>query len=252
MLDTAFKQKNAKAVTKRRRKIICNFGSVGLWNHPTSGIYFDRRTPMNQPRSVLSALGLLLVFVFGTAEAFAQPSEPLPPQAEPNFEVVLQVILGSDDASQKGDLPPSLSGVARQLKNNFAFSNYRLVNTYLGRVANTGNFEYKSVANILGQESAMDSPSFLDWRLGRLRSVETAGSRSVFSVESFRFGARVPIRFTNFTGEAPAQVVNYESVGVSLDKLNLTANTAALVGTLTLPKTSGTMFLVLTVRPIEY
>lgn len=209
---------------------------------------------MNQPRSILSALGLLLVFIFSTAEAFAQPSAPLPPQAEPNFEVVLQVILGSDDATQKGDLPPSLSGVARQLKNNFTFSNYRLVNTYLGRVANTGNFEYKSVANILGQESEMDSPSFLDWRLGRLRSVETAGSRAVFSVESFRFGARVPVRFTNFTGEAgkPPQVVNYESVGVSLDKLNLTANTAALVGTLTLPKTSGTMFLVLTVRPIEY
>lgn len=208
---------------------------------------------MNQQRSILSPLGLFILCVVGSAAVFAQPSGPAP-QAEPNFEVVLQVILGSNDAAQKSDMPQNLSGVARQLKNNFTFSNYRLVNTYLGRVANTGNFEYKSVANILGQESEMDSPSFLDWKLGRLRSVENAGGRASFSVESFRFGARVPVRFTNFrdeTGKAP-QTISYESVGLNLDKLNLTENIPAVVGTLTLPKTSGTMFLVLTVRAAEY
>ncbi len=204
---------------------------------------------MNQLRSIFSALGILIICL---SSVFAQSADSQP-QIETNYEVILQVILGTSETAQKSDLPQNLSGIAGQLKNTFPFSNYRLVNTYLGRVANTGNFEYKSVSNIVGQESEQDSPSFLDWRLGRLRTAANAGRRTSFYVDGFKFGARVPIRFTNFkdeSGKSP-QVINYESVGLNLDKLNLTESTPALVGTLTLPKTTGTMFLVLTVKPVK-
>lgn len=170
-------------------------------------------------------------------------------QIEPNYEAVLHVVLGLGDASQNNVLPQSLSGVSKQLNANFAFSNLKLINTYFGRVANTGNFDYKGISNVFGQEQESESPSFLDWRIVGLREQTEAG-RTAFQIGSFRFGARVPLKTASFEDKngKSQSIINYESLGLSLDKLNVPVNTPTLIGTLSLPKTSGTMFLVLTVK----
>lgn len=203
---------------------------------------------MNQLKWIFAAA--LLFTCFFSISTSAQ-TDPAP--IESNYEAILQVVLGSSEATQKGDLPPSLNDVSRQLKTNFSFPNYKLVNTYIGRLANTGNLEYKSLSNIYGLEQESDSPSFLDWRLVGLRSVSGAGGRKAFNVQHFRFGARVPIRFTNpadASGKAPT-IVNYESLGLTLDKTSVPENSPTLIGTLSLPKTTGTVFLVLTVKPVD-
>jgi len=46
-------------------------------------------------------------------------------------------------------------------------------------------------------------------------------------------------------------VLNYEAVGLNMNRVSLPENKPTLIGTLSLPKTTGTMFLVLTVRPTE-
>jgi hypothetical protein len=142
-------------------------------------------------------------------------------------------------------LPASLSGISKQLKGNFSFSNYHLANTFLGRVSNTGNVEYKSVSNILGQETDAEAATFFEWSMGNFRSYQNG-----FQARSFRFGARVPVRTGTVKDAAgvASPVINYEGVGVTMSTIGLPANTPTLIGTISLPKTAGTIFLVATVR----
>ena len=71
-----------------------------------------------------------------------------------------------------------------------------------------------------------------------------------FQARSFRFGARVPVRVgtTRDSAGAVTPVVNYEPVGLTMNMIGLPANTPTLIGTISLPKTTGTIFLVATVR----
>jgi hypothetical protein len=165
-------------------------------------------------------------------------------QIEPSYEAVLQVVIGSDQA---GELPQGLAPITRQLRSNFGFSGYRLANTFIGRFSPGGSLEYKSVADIFGQPQDSAVPTFLDWTMGRLRVAQDERGQTMIQAEPFRFGARVPVR----VGQPNAEAVNYETVGLTTMRLGLPAGRPTLVGTLSLPKTSGTMFLVLTVRPAD-
>jgi hypothetical protein len=196
---------------------------------------------MNQSKRYFSFLVLPLLALILVPEASAQPDI----QLEPSYEVALHVVIGSNDAGARNDLPANLSSISKYLKGNFSFSNYRLANTFLGRISNTGNVEYKSVSNILGQETDAESQTFLEWSMGNFRALPNG-----FQARSFRFGARVPVRtgtFKDGTGTLNS-VVNYESVGLTMSVIGLPANTPTLVGTISLPKTAGTIFLVATIK----
>ena len=183
--------------------------------------------------------------------SLAQPDARM--QAEPSYEVVLQVVAGSNDAAQKNNLPQNLAAVAKNLRNNFSFANYRLSNTYIGRVANTGNLEYKTVASGFGQSPNAETPSFLEWSLGNLRNLPDPNGRRSIQLQPFRFGARMPIVTGSYKddGGKMNSVINYESIGISLQRVSLPENAPTLVGTLSTPKADETIFLVLTVRPVE-
>lgn len=204
---------------------------------------------MNQPKKILSIIFVAAVVVFGGRISFAQGESKS--ARESSFEAMLYVVLGSDEAAQGAELPKSLSPVTKQLRDNFAFGNYRLLNTYVGRVANNGSLEYKSVSSLPGPERELDSPSFLEWQLNGLRSSDATVGNDLLLMQMFRFGARVPIKFTNVNDAGKTtQAINYESVGLNVNRLSLTQNSPTLIGTISLPRTSGTVFLVLAVRPV--
>ncbi len=204
---------------------------------------------MIRPRQIYSFTLFFSICLICVSATLAQTDPRF--QIEPNYEAVLQVVLGSGEAAQNGSLPQSLSGISRQLKTNFAFTNYKLVNTYLFRIANTGNLDYKSFADIYAQESGTDTPSFLEWRLIGLRSAPNNAGQKVFQVQSFKFGSRVPIKSAGIREDGKSTAtVSYESIGLTLDKISFNENSPTLIGTLSLPKTDGTMFLVLTVKPV--
>jgi hypothetical protein len=168
---------------------------------------------------------------------------PQPP-VESSFDVSLQLIVGSDDGGRGTNVPGDLSGVTKQIKGSFGFSNYRLASTFLGRISNGGSFEYRSVNNIFGlQSAATHRQTFLEWSLGRFRVVPTQKGQGA-QAEAFRFGARVPVF-------ADANNVNYEPIGVTVGRFVLEQDTPTLIGTLSLPGTSGTIFLVMTVRSAD-
>lgn len=203
---------------------------------------------MNQPKKILSIIFVAAVVVFGGRISFAQGESKS--ARETSYEAMLYVVLGSDEAAQGAELPKSLLPVTKQIRDNFVFGNYRLLNTYVGRVANNGSLEYKSVSSLPGPERELDSPSFLEWQLNGLRSSDSAVGNDLLLMQMFRFGARVPIKITATENGKTNQAINYESVGLNVSRLSVAPNSPTLIGTITLPRTAGTVFLVLAVRPV--
>jgi hypothetical protein len=68
----------------------------------------------------------------------------------------------------------------------------------------------------------------------------------VIVAQPFRFGARVPIRVAE-PGK-PGAAINYESIGLTINRVSFRENVPTLLGTISLPRTAGTLFIVLTVR----
>lgn len=204
---------------------------------------------MNQPLTGRRSAFAITVMLILSASILAQT----PTQVEPSYNISLQLIIGSNDAQNRGDLPAELNNVSRQLKSSFAFTNYRLASTFLGRISNTGNFEYKSTSNIFGQESSGATQSFIEWSAIQFRAMPNAAGQTGFQTQSFRFGARVPVLIAERKDEGGKvqPVFNYEQIGLNLSKVGLSQNTPTLIGTLNLPGTSGTIFLVMTVRSAD-
>ena len=169
---------------------------------------------------------------------------------EPSYDVILQVVIGGDE---KGGtkLPNNLDGIAKQLKANYQFNDYKLANTYVGRIANQGNFEFKSLTNMFGRPAEAETPSFLEWSIAGMRTGASTSGKNDIYFNVFRFGARIPVR-TGYTKDDSAKqfpVVNYEAIGLSSARLTLAESTPTLIGSLSLPTSDNAMFLVLTLKP---
>ncbi len=203
---------------------------------------------MNSLKRIFSLLSLSSIFLICIATAFGQAEAKL--QAEPNYDAILHVVVASSEPGQSDSLPQSLSSVSKQLRSDFGVTNFKLLNTYLGRMTNSGSLEYKGVSNAYAPVQESDTLTFLDWNLTGMKSLQNAAGQSVFQFQAFRFGARVPIKTSSFkddSGKVNA-VYNYESIGLTLQRMSVVENSPTLVGTLSQPRTNGTIFLILTVR----
>lgn len=196
---------------------------------------------MNLTKLLFTALLAATFVSFAAMASSAQTDDRNRP--EPNFQIALHLIVGGTVGAAKGELPASLAAVARQIRSAVPYPSYRLASTYIGRVGNTGNFEYKSVADLLGK-SQSDPATFLEWSVGNIRLVG-----SDYQAQSFRFGARVPVRsmIPSTDGSKLNQIVNYEPIGLSFQRVGVSENVPTLLGTLTLPQSGETLFLVMTV-----
>lgn len=197
------------------------------------------RTANDAVRWVL-AVGFVVTCV---VSALGQSDKP----SGPSYEVSLQFVMGTSDGG-KSELPANLSAIGKELKNNFGTADYRVAGMLLGRVGHNGKYEYRSVSNIFGMENASATPTFLEWTITEARGAASDKGRN-FEGSTFRFGARVPI--LGARDEAGKPSVNYEQVGVNAQRFSFAENTPTLIGTLSLPNTPGTVFLVVTARATE-
>jgi hypothetical protein len=200
---------------------------------------------MSQPfRAVRVFLFVCLFAVLGLYTPAQTPNI----SSAAGYDAILNILIGSNNAVTGAEIPRSLSPVQRQLRDNFAFTNYRLTNTLFSRVATAGAVEYKSVSDVLGKESGELPPTFIDWAF-QLRPPEAVeGDRLLLNM--FRFGARVPINISRSKGPdgQSTGVINYESVGLTTQRMTLPVGKPALIGTVSLPGTAGTLFIVMTLR----
>jgi hypothetical protein len=189
----------------------------------------------------------LLMIAVSAANVLAQ-NESRQPQAAPSYEVILQLLVASNNAAGKANLPPSLANVVKKLKTNYSFADYRLATTFLQRTSDS--VEYKSLLNDFYQSVDKSYPVFSDWSLRNLRNLPAPNGRNVIQFESFRFGARVPLGSRDESGKS-ASGVNYESIGISTTRFNLSENEPTVIGSLATSKPDELMFLVLTVKAAE-
>jgi hypothetical protein len=203
---------------------------------------------MNKPKFIFKVF--LFLLSLSAANVFAQ-TDNKPSPADSCYEVVLQILVASNNAGEKSPLPPSLANVVKKLKTNYSFSDYRLATTFLQRTSNS--IEYKSLLNDFNQNTEKSFPVFSEWSLRNLRGVPNSSGRNSIQFESFRFGARVPI-VANVRDESgktsPAGVV-YESIGITTVRFSLSENEPTIIGSLATSKPDELMFLVLTVKPAE-
>jgi hypothetical protein len=204
---------------------------------------------MKERKILFKTLFVVLIAAAASLGVYGQ-SDGRP--VEPSYEVSLQLIVGSNDPAAKPEVPANLSNISKQLRSSFAFTNYRLAGTFLGRITNSGNFEYKSTTNMFGQESEKTRPTFLDWSLLDLRNGPTSSGKRGFQAQVFRLGARVPVTVSKVSDNGVANsIIQYESIGLNLSKVGIAENAPTLIGTLNLPGADGTVFLVMTVRNAE-
>lgn len=189
---------------------------------------------MNQPKKTF-LLAAFFIFCLSLTASFAQT--PTNKTSEPSFDVILQIVVASNEASGKSDIAPSLSGIVKKLKTEFSFSNYFLASTSIQRIANRGNAESRSVSYITEKNLAV----FSEWVTNGLESAIDDQGRETIQVQNFRFGQRVPIISLNNS---------YEQLGFTT-KFSLLKNTPTVIGSLTTSKPDELMFLILTVKSTE-
>lgn len=199
---------------------------------------------MNKPKIRFLIFTFLTVGLFGSTFSFAQADSKPQQQAEPSYEVVLQILTASNVAADNKSVPQTLSGVVRKLKTIYPFSNYQLILTYLQRTVNTGDAQFSGVSSAAGQNQENYAPVFSEWTIGQLRSLLNERGQNSIQLQNFRFGQRVPIR-------TASNVVNYEQIGLKMTKLSLPENTPTVIGSLSTSKADELMFLVLTVKPTD-
>ena len=204
---------------------------------------------MNFSRNALYISALLLVCFACVLPAFSQAGPK--GTSEPTYEAILQVVVGSNEPASSARLPKKLSTLSTLLNENYSFSAYRLTNTIFGRVGNSGGIEYKSLTDLFGKTAEAELPTFMDWNLAGLKSSAGDGEPQSLYVQQFRFGIKVPIKIMQPSVDGKSSVGTvYESVGLTVNRVSLQENQPTMIGSISLPKSSGTVFLVLTVRSV--
>lgn len=201
---------------------------------------------MNKIKLLIAGIGVSGVLFLLPVLGFGQAA------MEPSYEVSLQIVSGSNDANLKGGLPTNLSNLSQKLKTSYTYSNYRLVETVITRMSNQGEFQYKSGTNI-GADMGNFSQSFLEMTIASLKSGLSAKGTPGFQIQSIRIGARVPVATGSKKDEDGREraIYNYEQIGNTVVKLGLGENIPTLIGSLTMPGSKETIFLVMTVKPVD-
>lgn len=204
---------------------------------------------MNKPKFIFKFFLFLFAVSALAANTFAQ-TDAKQTQADPCYEVVLQVLVASNDAAEKNPVPQTLSNVVKKLKTLYAFSDYRLTTTYLQRT--TSYIEYKSALNESAPNMDKTYPTFSEWSLKGLRNTPNPQGRNIIAFDSFRFGLRIPIPFAikEENGKTTSSV-NYENTGITTMRFSLNESEPTVIGSLAASKPGEQMFLVLTVKPAE-
>ncbi len=173
--------------------------------------------------------------------------------AETSYDIVLQILTASNSQSKKTQVQPTLSNVVKKLKSIYTFSNYRLDSTYLQRVANTGNLEFRSIANETSQNRENFNPIFSEWAIKGIQSMLNSKGKETIQFESFRFGQRVPVKTANYKDEngKSNNLVSYEQIGLTMQRFGVPENVPTIVGSLSTSNPDELLFLVLTVRSAE-
>ena len=197
---------------------------------------------MTKLKIISTTAAFFVVFLLSLTNTFAQ-TQPKP-QAETSYDVVLHILTASNNSGDKSPVPTTLSNVVKKLKTVYSFANYRLDSTFLQRIANNGNIEFRGIDNTSIQNQENSPQTFLDWTINGFQSLPNTNGQNSIQVQNFRFGQRVPIRTS--TG-----VFNYEQIGLTIQRFSMSENVPTIIGSLSTSNPNELTLLVLTVKPAQ-
>ena len=197
---------------------------------------------MTKLKIISTTAAFFVVFLLSLTNTFAQ-TQPKP-QAETSYDVVLHILTASNNSGDKSSVPTTLSNVVKKLKTVYSFANYRLDSTFLQRVANNGNIEFRGIDNTSIQNQENSPQTFLDWTINGFQSLPNTNGQNLIQVQNFRFGQRVPIR-TSDGG------INYEQIGLTIQRFSMSENVPTIIGSLSTSNPNELTLIVLTVKPAQ-
>lgn len=201
---------------------------------------------MNKPKIFVFML-ICLCFLNFSGSSFAQTETN---QAEPSYEVILQILIASNNPASKSDLPANLSETVNKFKKTFPYTEYRLISSNFQRIENKGNINYRGLLNDLSPAAGQDIIS--NWNLSSLKKETAAAGGNRVSFQRFSFDVKIPFTYISFNeSKSSVPITNHEQIGIVLQGFNVPENTPTLIGTLAMPKADETIFFILTVKPAE-
>jgi len=214
------------------------------------------RTLRLNAAALLAALTLLISCAPAHAAA-AGPEGAAPRQAPStargdnlNHEVVVQLLLASNEPAQRGALPQSLEGVVRQLRGTLQFTSYRPALTLVYRVKDDGTLDVRGVGPAPPSTAAAPSNAVTTYQLqlSRVKLETEPGGAALIVIRDLRFSLRLPLIQTRGEGAAAvSQLVGNEDTGIST-QMSMREGEPTVVSTLTTSRPDAAYVLVMTVR----
>jgi hypothetical protein len=203
-------------------------------------------------RNFLSAMLLALCLVTINLSVHAQTAQPPEAGDETNLDTQLYLIVGTNQEVDDSRLPASLDPVVRQLRATLPFKNYRLAATLINRVKNEGRLDLSWIGGPLATASGTSpalTPSFSQFAVRQVKSVQASGGQPIVQMTGFNFGARIPIQISGAIAAngAVAPTFNYERTGVSTD-ISMREGEPVIVGTLNVGPSGDAIILVVSAR----
>jgi hypothetical protein len=191
-------------------------------------------------RGVVAPLLLMALIALLTAiPTFGQERE--------SFDAHFYVLMASNDASKRSELPAPVDSAIRQFRESLPYRNYRLITTLVGRFRDRGALELSGVTppNLIGPSNA-NRPVFYAFTLMPRAEPSSEPTRSI-NLETVRFGIRLPvIEGMNPAGpNTPATpILSYQSLELKTG-ISIREGVPAVVGSLTTGQPDEQLVLVL-------
>jgi hypothetical protein len=206
-------------------------------------------TSMKKLRNLCSFAACLVVVVSASTIVLSQGSKP-PTAAVKNLDVQLHLLLASNDAGEKSNLPQSLDPIVRQLKSSLSFSNFRLATNFVNRVKDGGTLESRGLiaSNVFLPVTTNPVPqTAYEFTLTNIKLDDDLTS---VDIPRFRFGLSIPVitGMTHGEGNVPATpAINYQPASINTE-MTLTEGTPTVVGTMNTTRSDQMLILVITVK----
>ena len=189
-----------------------------------------------------------------SAEASPASSQGDKKDDETNLDTQLYLLVATNNPVEDGRLPASLDPLVKQLRTSLPFKNYRLAATLINRVKSEGHLSLRWIGGPLMATAAASNatPSFNEFKVGRVRVSTNAAGQTIVRMEGFTFGARIPIQSgTAIASNGPAApIINYENTGLNTD-ISMREGEPVIVGTLNVGPSGDAIILVMSARRTE-
>ncbi|HUF03767.1 MAG TPA: hypothetical protein VMM38_06285 [Aridibacter sp.] len=158
-----------------------------------------------------------------------------------SYKLLLQVVVGSAVSETDNEVSPAVRSAIVGLGPEFGYDRYTTAASLYGPLGINGQAQWKLVPKKLGSFGSGAMPIFAEWNIGTIESVP--GNPSLVEIRRFLFTLRIPA--------AIRESVNYESIGLTLNRVRAEAGKTSVIGNLPVPETGEMLFFVVKIDEIR-